>query len=755
MKDWIKKRIEAYRSGTDKRPIIIDVSRIEELNDINQQYIMVNKQNVFDLANDKSELPNKEDIYQFFDNCNEDLCFVYGLGTYLRLMGKGTLKELIHSLLGKAYNTKFIIVTFQCENFFDEKIPKYKDKIVISHDNNVPSSSSLVFVPRDNMGQLNAEDGLKNALKRIENTSGEKIYVFTNFHKSDFLDTLISIEECCTPYDLLCLKDKKARKLNRKFGNDVEWMKLFTKLKDNSIEATICEILSIKDVLFGIKEWGNKSPFEQWLLFIYLKITGKRVENWAIDYAKDKSQSVADFIKNIYYSILSIDYKENGYWDKYKIWKQIIKDIRDEIVIYQYCEFVKYKEEDALYYLTDNTEIETKLIIQIIDLYKSKFINEKSKLLNVLEIIYKDLYDYLMDYNYGDNFLTEYFNEYKFLKVLNVLTPEFKKKVDDEALCRSYNSRLVYRREKINEIKHENSVVYFIDALGVEFLSFIEQKCRDEGLTCNINICKANLPTLTEKNTEFRDYYKKRGVDVIDVKELDSLIHDGKNDYDFDKNKLPIHIVEEFNILNRCLDDIKKKIKSQKIKKAIIISDHGSTRLAILNKDMVKEDVESAGEHGGRVCKIVPGMKRIPNAVCEDDYYILADYNAFKGGRVGKVEMHGGATLEEVVVPIVEIYDNVTSAEIKVLDNVIKVSFKTKGILHFFCSKKLLHCIVKISGKNYVAKADGENKYSVELDDIKKAGTYQFEVWDDDNHISSNNSFIIEKESAKTNDLWG
>lgn len=753
MKDYIKKRIESYRNSDDKRPLIVDVSTIDDLQALSQQYLMLKRKSVFELVKSDSELPSTADIYQFLDTCNDDFCFVYGLGTYLRLKGKDEFKKTIHSLLGTAYATKFIIVTYQCNKFFDEKIPKYKENIIMCGDDIISSPSSLVFISNQYKNSVSAEFGLKSALQKLEKSEGEKIYVVTGFEKSEFPSALIGIEECKTSYDLLCLKDKQVKKLNKRYGMDADWNTLLAKMGNNSFDDTIKDYISVKDIMSEIKEWNEKSPFEKWLIFIYLKLKDYKTGNWAVDYSIDKSQSSNDFINNIYQSILSLNYKEDGFWTKYDDRKKILKDIRDDSIIYQYCSYVQYKNEDTLYYLTDNTDNEKKLIIQIIDRYKHTF--SKAKLLTILQRVYNDLYEYLVDYNYGDEFLTKYFNEYKFLKVENTLTPEFKELVDSEAIERSFKRRLMYRSEKLDDINFTESRVYFIDALGVEFLSFIERKCQEKGLACKVNICKANLPTLTSRNTEFRDYFAKKGIDVIDEKRLDSLKHDGKDDYDFDKTKLPIHIIEEFNIINNCLDNIKKKIKSQAIKKAVIVSDHGATRLAILNTDMIKEDVESTGEHGGRVCKIVPDMKQIPNAISEDDYYILADYNAFKGGRVGKVEMHGGATLEEVCIPIIEIYEKVSFAEIKVLDDVIKVSFKKKALLHFFCSKKLSNCSIKVNGKTYnVNTSDGFN-CTVQLDDIKKSGEYKFEVWDNDELISSDNSFVVEKESAKTNDLWG
>lgn len=753
MDGTVKKKIDSYLISGDKRPLIVDVSSLEMKEELSHSYCLLHKQDVLELAKNGCEIPSIGDIYEFMETCKESSCLIYNLGSLLRLLGAEEIALVIHALLGNTYRTRFIIVTYQCFKYFNEKIPKYKDNIICIKSENITKPSSLVFIPTKFKKMSNSESALKFALAKIERTCGEKIYVTTSYSKADFAKTLIGIDECESPYDLICVKDNEARKLNKKFGTTNEWEKLLEHLQENSVEKTIEGYITIKDISSEIKDWNEKDSFRQWLLFIYLKLKNVHTDNWAIDYAIENSQNTDEFLFSIYESILNIDYNNPDFWKKYCDRKKILIDIHDDFVVYSYCNLVPSKEENAIYYLTDNNDVEKKKIIEIIDKYRDKF--TKQKLMLILQYVYKDLYDYLTDYNYGDEFLSKYFNEYKYLKVINYLTPEFKNIVDKEAMERSFKRRLVYRSEKLDDIIFNYAKVYFIDALGVEFLSFIERKCQEKNLACKTTICKSYLPSLTSKNTEFRDYFAKKGINVVDEKRLDSLIHDGKDDYDFDKNKLPIHIVEEFKIINECLDNIRKNIKNQSINKAVIISDHGATRLAILNTDMIKEEVESVGEHGGRVCKEIPGMPNIPNAIIENGYCVLADYNVIKGGRVGKVEMHGGATLEEVTVPIIEISDLANYVKIKVLDEVIRVSFKKKAILRFYSSKKMTNVMVKVNGKSYLAFTEDQLNFTVELSDIKKSGIYKFEVWENTEIKSAGNEFKIEKESARTNDLWG
>ncbi|MEI3158007.1 MAG: hypothetical protein V8T08_00050, partial [Monoglobus pectinilyticus] len=64
----------------------------------------------------------------------------------------------------------------------------------------------------------------------------------------------------------------------------------------------------------------------------------------------------------------------------------------------------------------------------------------------------------------------------------------------------------------------------------------------------------------------------------------------------------------------------------------------------------------------------------------EDGFWVIANYDRFKGGRKANVEVHGGATLEEVVVPIIEITKFAEDIEVSIIEKVITVSFRKKQL---------------------------------------------------------------------------
>lgn len=115
--------------------------------------------------------------------------------------------------------------------------------------------------------------------------------------------------------------------------------------------------------------------------------------------------------------------------------------------------------------------------------------------------------------------------------------------------------------------------------------------------------------------------------------------------------KLPVHLFRELEIIDVELKRIQSKLKQNSFEKAVIVSDHGASRLAVIfeqETDLLQLDEK--GQHSGRCCP-VDADPNIPYASYWDGYSVLANYERFKSERKANVEVHGGASLEEMVVP--------------------------------------------------------------------------------------------------------
>ena len=113
------------------------------------------------------------------------------------------------------------------------------------------------------------------------------------------------------------------------------------------------------------------------------------------------------------------------------------------------------------------------------------------------------------------------------------------------------------------------------------------------------------------------------------------------------------------------------------------------------------------------------------------------------------VEVHGGATLEEVIVPIIEITRQ--SASLKcMIDSqsaIVTASFKKNAVVRIYISEDFEDVKVLVEGKYYEAhKTENKYYYTVEMPDVKKAGVHTMDVYVNNSIIAQNLTFEVKKE---------
>lgn len=195
------------------------------------------------------------------------------------------------------------------------------------------------------------------------------------------------------------------------------------------------------------------------------------------------------------------------------------------------------------------------------------------------------------------------------------------------------NSNVLYRPD----------VVYWIDGLGAEFLSYILYLIGQENSGMKVvrsQITRSYLPSSTRHNRFEGDIVKKYGA-------LDELGHDSHGYKHFDTLK------EELKVIKTIIQDILSISKKQKCTVAIV-SDHG---LSCLSRKAPSKKYDGKFEHEGRY------IKTSDDAMTDSDY--LVHENEAEGqkykvalthsslSKVPTHQVHGGCTPEEVLVPFI------------------------------------------------------------------------------------------------------
>lgn len=188
--------------------------------------------------------------------------------------------------------------------------------------------------------------------------------------------------------------------------------------------------------------------------------------------------------------------------------------------------------------------------------------------------------------------------------------------------------------------------MFFIgfDGLGIDWIpviSSILEREKANGIHLNeLIIGKALLPTTTSKNKV--DLEKLVPYNLTKIGDLDNLAHKTNNKY-------PGYIIEEFDAIKKTIHTI---IDAYAGKKIAIISDHGMTYLSQHCSGLNLVGFDS--DHHGRLAKKRGG------GTSSDDKYIIVENDMIcslgHASLCGKVPIgqgaHGGATPEEVLVPI-------------------------------------------------------------------------------------------------------
>lgn len=752
------KKIDKYLTKTNVQPCIVDVQTAADLSAVVIHYnVGTNKFiSVAEYCKD-DEFPRIDSLIDVLSHqdCNT---FITGISSFLKLKGDQYLRNTLKNILSMTVQTHIVILTVRCRKYLNFNDNRLVNRINIV-DGDSDKNQNLIFTAKKIPVPRNAQSiqGIQSIADAIENDMVGDIYVITEKTKETFPSSLFYIENLDKPFSTLCLLDSTTGSLGEVTGTDEQWEYALSLFEGKTGWADVIdyEFGNHNSLDLAINNYTHFSNNKKWLFFIGAKLFGC-ANNWVLNYAANTASLVKDFVKFIYRSILSIsqtDKKFRIYYNQRKILLNQLGNPISEVI--DYCKIVISKGQNALYYLTDNSQKEKELIFSLLDKYGIDY--TKDQLASILELVYPDLFAYLSDYSFKNELLDNYFVQYKYQKVVNKLLPEFVDIVTDQAEKREYNLILEPRSSIVESIDKTNAQLYFIDSMGVEYLGFIMSLCKEMNISAKVRVCRSELPSLTCENKEFLTDFESTDNRIISIKDLDEIKHHGKGDFDFQQTKLPIYLAKELEIIRDVLQKIRSKLMVGTVKKVIMISDHGASRLAVLNEKENIWEMAEKGKHSGRCCPKSDVDQQPSYATDAGTYWALANYDRFKGGRKANVEVHGGATLEEITVPVIELSYMDLNVEVFIMSAddanatldtsaLITVSFRKKARIKIFSTMHLDNVGVMVNGKFYDAVDDGNNYYSVEMPDIKKPNTYTLEIYSNETLVASELTLIVKSE---------
>lgn len=490
---------------------------------------------------------------------------------------------------------------------------------------------------------------------------------------------------------------------------------------------------------------------QHWRTYLSMKAEGTTSPYLAL--VLKCSSTYSEYKDAIMTAILNVDHTAQKFKELYDERKTLLKAWPEHEFL-SYVLATKIKDKDRIYYLTDSTKAERRAIVEELahlgDIPKE------------LQKIYPDLFSYLKLYRFtGEDgtFFTDYFDKYKRQKAINAISGEYLELVRAISVPgkRKYNA-LPSRNSLLMQLKKPDTGLYWMDALGVEFLAFIQQKAKELGLVISVHIARATLPTLTSINKGFFDDWT--GFKFKKDPHLDKLKHEGTGDVGIKSTDPAVHLADELSIITEALVIIKGALTNHNAEEILLVSDHGASRLCVLNQHENKWEMSEKGQHSGRCCKTSEIDEKPDSATEAEGFWVLANYDRFKGGMPANVEVHGGASLEEVVVPIVKISLEHQKVECSIIgateDDIASILKPLDGNATFnvYCSNAKAELSVRIRGNDYIGLQNALNKniFTIELSGQFHVGVvYDATFFDGDNELNTVRFALRRDKGAKKN----
>lgn len=702
-------------------------------------------------------------IDALFRDVKKKGCFVViGLSSYVTLLGKKRAEELMARLQELSVAGHVIVLLSHMKEIRLSRMQQDQHlsyRVLLLEGDPTPLPSIYLASPEENsFGQLVLPNiqALLEKLEQYDPVGGETSFaVRTSLHKEVFSESMYSIRSSKGIYkELLRAFPVLKGDLEESWGTKEDWERFAQEWKECLSWGALAEKHFGIDAHFSAileREYEQADTYETWLYWLLLKVQGAS-EDAYLSYALGKSRHWQDLWEHIFLSLSSLSFQMREFEKYCEGRKRLLEGQAIPATwVSEYQDAIAQKGRDAIWYLFAGTAWEGKMLFQCLADYDYT----KEEVMGVLKTHFPDLFAYMKSFTFTMHqkvperlvpLLTKYFDDYKWQKLMNHLTPDFKAQVNTLAEHRVYN-QFPIRSLALSQMKKENTMMYFVDALGVEYLSYISEKCKTYGLLLSIQVVHGELPSITSQNTEFMN------PAVINIKDLDELKHESQT-YNYEKQKIPLHLVAELKAIDGVLQTIRDGLLTKEMKSAIIISDHGATRLAVLNDEEYGAEFivgESKGQHSGRCCQVEedPG---IPFAAYENGYAVLANYMRFKGSRKADVEVHGGATLEETLVPLLQISLKPKDPMVEFQPALVQLRKKEVGELLLVTNFDMADPYIIVNGKIYRGKLDTHRRRAIiPLPDMKRTHDYMADIYDGDTLLKEQVAFHVKKEVAKDN----
>lgn len=673
--EQLKKFLKEDRDRADLNPIrFINVDSLQMWVEVKKYLVSLSDKSLLlsEFCETDDTTPNLKRLSSALKKADQTLC-VFPLSEYLRIHPE-TATSVISHLLSMEYQNND---AHRMHIYF----PMYRISSVLQTIPNTDprKNNSFIYLQTGEeqdyqltiiQNSLNVHVsgneiiGFKRYLQYWEQNPDKPLVLHTqnaiHFERNHFFD---NVKVIVTPFDLCKdqIHDFPAM-LQEEMGTQEHWYSLAEKASEAGSFEEACGLYMTTNryTLELFEQWSILTPIKKWVLWLWTKARNKKGYLYECAAA---SKSEDDFIAEIYSGIVKY-VGTNEYIQKYKERNTALRNMKLTPPEAFWKMLQTVEPISAIACLTNLTDKERK---KVFDIIKGVSFEERIPYIVALKTVYPELAYYLdNDVSINSANLTqshyEYFEEYKWLKATDSITSAFIDKVRTIAQQKGESVFMLSpRNQLVTEMYDDHTMILFVDGMGIEYadyLAYIFSDIDQAKYRFSIKAGYCNLPSITEIN---KDFMNGRLTVEPPMRELDEHKHANC--------VYPENIIKELEILKSVKDRALSALGGS-VTRIIIAADHGTSRLAVRVRNTEFDNVLPKPEDTpvykyGRFCDQNSEGTEYETAISFEGKLIFAEYSRFVQSGAPIDEIHGGASLEEWLVPVAifESAQNIVKAE--------------------------------------------------------------------------------------------
>lgn len=524
----------------------------------------------------------------------------------------------------------------------------------------------LPFTPKEAKGCM--VEGIKAYLEHWEKGGAEKTVLVTCWaHKLKECHASFTIRVYPNAYRMLSERvNPWPEAVREEWGTEMDWRWLAEASREGeSFSELAARLLNMReyDIQQIVSSWRNWRREKRWLAWLWSKVEGK-VEGYVARVLAESSSS-EQFEEKLMFGVLM-----------QRITPEEVQQRKKLLTDMGFTELPKKFLDQAeeitdlihrLACLAGFSDKERELVVLTVGELLEKNVPEK-EWWGYLEVVYPELTWYLT-VPLSEPFLQEYF--------LNYTRSRLRDKAHEHVLEQARQManeqplwRFRSREQALEECRYSSTRVLWADGMGIEWLGALLGALNEyRRVKADFEVVRANLPTVTECNRGWEsEEWVERAVDK-----------------EGHENPYPRALVKQLEAVRRLARRVVELLEH--FEEVVVTADHGLTRFARSSGGFqLPENVKV--DKWGRCATLPPGfpIETLPRPDClvDGNTLVLLTHERIRGCSGASYQVHGGATPEEWLVPVVRVRRALKEVEpeavrVQVLTPLVRLSARGEG----------------------------------------------------------------------------